>query len=116
MRVLVCGGRDFNRPAQLTRALDMLHKERKFTHLIHGGAAGADTLAGEWARMKSEIESYVCHAEWEKYGKSAGYKRSARMLEWKPDLVVAFPGGAGTKMMKRLAAEHGIEVIEIEDR
>lgn len=112
MKVLVCGGRDYHRPAQVWRALDKLHAERPITALIQGGAPGADTLAKEWAAKKPEIQRFVCHAEWEKYGDAAGPIRNARMLEWKPDLVAAFPGGKGTAGMIRLARAAGVEVVE----
>jgi predicted Rossmann-fold nucleotide-binding protein len=35
------------------------------------------------------------------------------MMEWKPDLVVAFPGGSGTADMVSRARGAGIEVIEV---
>lgn len=52
-------------------------------------------------------------AEWNKYGKKAGYIRNAQMLEiGKPDLVLAFWDGVsrGTKMMIDLAKKAGVEV------
>ena len=88
----------------------MLHHELKFTELMQGGAAGADKMASEWATTKPEIKRYVCHAEWSKYGRGAGPRRNARMLEWKPDLVIAFPGGAGTANMVKQARTAGTEV------
>jgi len=55
-------------------------------------------------------------AQWDKYGKAAGYRRNARMLEHPaPDLVVAFPGGPGTANMVMLAKRAGIPVREIEE-
>ena len=112
MRVLVCGGRDYFKPAQVWRALDKLHAERPITALMQGGAVGADTLAKEWAATKPAIERFVCHAEWEKHGRKAGPIRNARMLEWKPDLVVAFPGGTGTANMMQQARAAGVDVFE----
>lgn len=35
------------------------------------------------------------------------------MLELRPDLVVAFPGGTGTAHMVSLAKKFGIEVVEV---
>lgn len=61
-RVLVCGGRNFNSPAITARWLDHLNAERKFTHLIQGGANGADRMAMDWARTKPDIERYASHA------------------------------------------------------
>lgn len=120
MRVLICGGRTFDSPAQMWLVLDRLHAERKFTALIQGGnpgkdgKPGADRLAKEWARTKPEIERYESKADWKKHGLKAGPLRNAHMLEWKPDLVVAFPGGDGTADMVRRARKAGIEVIQVE--
>jgi len=113
-RLLVTGGRDFTRRALLFRTLDQLHEERVFTDMIQGGARGADELARLWAKTHPEIKRYVCHANWEEHGNGAGPRRNARMLDWKPDLVVAFPtGGPGTADMMRQARAAGVEVIEI---
>jgi predicted Rossmann-fold nucleotide-binding protein len=112
MKVLVCGGRDFRSPAQVWRELDKLHSERGFTALMQGGARGVDTFAREWAATKPGIQRYVCRADWNKHGKAAGPIRNARMLEWKPDLVVAFPGGRGTSDMIAQSRRAGVEVVE----
>jgi hypothetical protein len=113
LRVLVCGGRDFTNRAFVWSALARLHAATPFAAIIQGGAAGADALAAEWARTKPKIERYVCKADWATYGRSAGAKRNARMLEWKPDFVVAFPGGKGTANMVAQATAAGIQVLEI---
>lgn len=93
--------------------MDMLHVKHKFTALIQGGATGADTMARDWAATHPEIKRYVCRANWDKYGLAAGPIRNAKMLEWGPDLVVAFAGGKGTADMVRRAKAAGIEVIEV---
>lgn len=113
MRVLVCGGRDFDNVAFIWTHLDRLHAETPITALMQGGARGADTIARNWARSKAGIQRYVCKAEWAKYGNAAGIFRNARMLEWKPDLVVAFPGGRGTADMVRRALAAGVPVKQI---
>lgn len=112
MRVLVCGGRDFTNAAFVYRSLDRLHDETPITEMIQGGAKGADYLANEWAKTKP-IKRYVCKADWEKHGRAAGPMRNARMLEWKPDVVVAFPGGRGTANMVSQARAAGVRVIEV---
>ncbi len=111
MRVLVCGGRDYHRPAQVFSELNRIHSETPITELMQGGAKGADQLAREWAETKPEVRRFVCKADWAKHGKAAGPVRNARMLEWKPDLVVAFPGGRGTANMVKQAADAGVRVI-----
>lgn len=113
MRVLVCGGRDFSDTLTAYSLLDKYHKEYQFDVVIEGDARGADRIAGFWAR-RNKLDNLKFPAEWDKYGKSAGYIRNKQMLdEGKPDLVIAFPGGRGTENMIKLAKEAGVEVIEV---
>jgi hypothetical protein len=113
MRVLITGGRDFGDRELLFGALDSLHAAHGFTTLIHRDAKGADRLAGEWADARGvSVEAHP--ADWKKHGRGAGPVRNQKMLEQKPDLVVAFPGGKGTADMVRRAKEAGIEVVAVE--
>ncbi len=122
MRILVCGGRNFDDSTLVFATLDALFPSTddietwlppSDTVIIHGGARGADLLGDSWAVTNwVRIEEY--RADWEKYGKSAGYIRNKQMLvEGKPDLVIAFPGGKGTAMMVKIAKDAGIEVKEV---
>lgn len=112
MRVLVCGGRDFQDWGMVCNVLDELHAKHSFTHLIEGGARGADELAGQWATIRS-VPVTVVAADWKTHGKKAGPIRNRKMLDLAPDLVVAFPGGAGTADMMRAADSAGVRVIDV---
>lgn len=112
MRVVVCGGRNFNDFYSLTMALNAIHLITPITELIEGGAKGADLLANVWATFKG-IKITTVRAEWEKYGKRAGFIRNMKMAEMKPDCVIAFPGGAGTQNMIHQARLRGIQVSEV---
>jgi YspA, cpYpsA-related SLOG family len=113
MRVLVTGGRNYSDRSAVDRVLDSIHMERGISVLIHGGAAGADELASEWAYDSGIVES-AFPANWDKHGRAAGPIRNKQMLvEGKPDLVVAFPGGKGTQNMVRQARDSGVEVYEV---
>lgn len=113
MRILVCGGRDFNNDSLITKTLNQ-HICDNLT-IIEGGAKGADLGALHWARHNDiPVETY--RADWDKYGKRAGYIRNVQMLnEGKPDLVIAFPGGKGTQMMINLAEAAGVPVVKVND-
>ncbi|MBO9380816.1 DUF2493 domain-containing protein [Sphingomonas histidinilytica] len=123
MRVLVCGGRDYGDVGNVWSQLDTLHNlphrfggEGPITEVIHGGAAGADSLANSWA-SSNRLPVQIFRADWKRFGNRAGPIRNQRMLdEGKPDLVVAFPGGRGTADMVRRAKAAGVRVIEIDDR
>jgi hypothetical protein len=133
-RVLVCGGRDYGRKwtgaqwdddeRQIDRLFEVLDKAlqaatlagKTFT-LVHGGARGADSLSGLWASMRKEhVEVRVYEADWKTHGKRAGPIRNIKMLdEEKPRVVIAFPGGAGTANMIKLAKDKGIPVLHVKD-
>lgn len=110
-RVLVCGGRDYEDHEQLFRVLTAAHFANPIILLIHGGASGADDLAGQWARhVGVRWKAYPAH--WKSEGKSAGPKRNQRMLDdGKPHLVIAFPGGKGTANMIKQAKTAGVPVV-----
>lgn len=114
MRVLVCGGRDFNDYVTIYHALDDIQDERgRFTCVITGDAKGADHWAESWAWMQ-KLRHLKFAADWTGYGRKAGPIRNQIMIEeGKPDLVVAFPGGRGTADMVRRADAAKVEVISI---
>lgn len=53
-------------------------------------------------------------ADWKRHGRAAGPIRNQKMLEEKPEMVVAFPGGKGTADMVKKAGQAGIEVFVVE--
>lgn len=117
LKILVCGGRDFNDRDFLFRTLDQQTKPngevepaRGFV-IIHGGANGADSLANEWARL-NRVPCVAFPADWKKHGRAAGHIRNRRMLEERPDIVIAFAGGKGTAYMVKIAKEAGVQVFE----
>jgi len=112
VKVLVCGGRDFNDPLTLGSWLGGIHKNHgPITLLIEGGARGADLMARKFAEWQN-IPVKTFPADWDLHGKSAGPIRNKQMLnEGKPDLVVAFEGGRGTANMVAQARTAGIKVF-----
>ncbi len=89
MRVLICGSRTWADEAAIQRALEDLSPGP--ATIIHGGARGADQLAGRIAaRLGYAVKVY--EADWSR-GKRAGPERNLRMLDSKPDLVLAFWDG-----------------------
>lgn len=116
MRILVCGGRDYADQARVDQILDRVLAERGISVIIHGGARGADSLAGRWAASRG-IEVAVYPADWNTHGKRAGPLRNQLMLDdGRPDAVIAFAGGRGTADMIRRARAAGLPVWEIKER
>ena len=116
--ILVCGGREYGmdprEEEQLRTVLDTTFAGRMTpTAILQGGARGADWLAGQWAR-RNAIPLITHYADWDTYGKAAGSIRNGEMLEWwKPVLVIAFPGGAGTHNMIEKARAAGVSTVEV---
>jgi len=111
MRILVCGGRDYSDKDFLEKTLERLSKKYKDLTLICGMCRGADMMAYSWAKSRDiPVEEY--HADWNRYGHSAGPIRNREMIQdGKPDLVIAFPGGKGTADTVRVAKQVNIQVI-----
>lgn len=112
MKVLVCGGRDYDDEARIYAVLDAEASVVPITMIIQGGARGADTLARLWSESRS-VDCLSVPANWSKHGRGARPIRNARMLDYKPDLVIAFPGGIGTANMIKQARASEIKVFEI---
>lgn len=108
MKVLVCGGRDYQHRHHVWCVLDAITPRP--TVIIHGSATGADEWAHLWAHNHGiRIETFK--PDWGRYGREAGPIRNRRMIdEGKPDLVLAFPGGIGTADMVSKAVDTGIPV------
>lgn len=109
MRVIIAGGRDFNDMEFLQKSFKKVFLRRYMvSSIISGGARGADKL-GEAFAEKFQIPLVIIEAEWDKYGKSAGYRRNAEMAEV-GDFLIAFWDGEsrGTKHMIDIAKKKGI--------
>jgi YspA, cpYpsA-related SLOG family len=98
------------------RELDALQESDGPLTVIQGGAPGADALAQRWAYIRAprqQITLVTMPADWERHGKAAGPIRNAKMLEEKPDLVLAFPGGKGTADLVRKAEKAKVEIRKV---
>ena len=110
MKVLVCGGRDFANKELLWNCLDKICEEGGISEIIHGGAPGADSLAGEYASERG-VPEIIFPADWKRFGSFAGRLRNSQMLqEGQPDLILEMPGGKGTFHMVSISRGAGKKV------
>ena len=115
-RLLITGDRNWTDKARIAEILKEFDPEQ--TILSHGGARGADRLAGEVAREMG-MPVMVFHAKWEEHGRAAGPIRNNHMLvTTDPHLVVAFhndiENSKGTGHMVRESAKKNYTVVVIE--
>lgn len=78
---------------------------RNLTQIISGGARGADFLAKKYA-LENKIDYLEFPAQWDKFGKSAGYKRNIDIID-ACEVCIAFWDGKskGTEHSLNLARE-----------
>lgn len=109
MKLIIAGGRDFNDRALMISTLQTMVSKGEIPacpELVCGMAMGADLMAWQlWDANHMTIHEFK--ADWDTYGKSAGYRRNVDMGEF-ADVAVCFWDGKskGTKhmidIMKRL--------------
>ena len=113
MRLVVSGGRYFTDEAIVFAALDTLLDQNAIDCIAHGGCEGADLVSAKWAESRG-VPSKVYDADWDS-GRPAGPMRNERMLRAeKPDWVVTFPGGSGTRTLVEQARRFRLHVLEVE--
>lgn len=107
MKIVVFGSRDFSSFDLLAKKLEYFLQNIQNPVILSGRARGADCLGEEYARRNS-IPVELFPAEWEKYGKKAGFFRNKQMFD-AADAGVAFWDGfsRGTKNMIDLFLQSG---------
>ena len=110
MKMIIAGGRDFMDLELLYRSCSEILKDKTVQEIVSGCAKGADRAGESYAKFnKIAIKKFP--AEWDKYGKSAGYRRNKDMAEY-ADVLIAFWNGEskGTKHMIDLATSNKLQV------
>lgn len=116
--VAVTGGRNYADRLAVEATLDAINVQLGIALLVCGGCTGADQLALDWANKRC-IQTAVfaiTPAQWRKHGGIAGPLRNRIMLKTtSPDVLVAFPGGKGTRDCTKQATDLAIEVQKVTD-
>lgn len=121
IRVIVAGSRDFNDFSLVEKSLMSYFKENQLhradIEIISGTARGADRL-GEIFANKYGLKLTKFPADWDYYGKSAGYVRNEQMAKYaskENGVLFAFWNGTskGTKHMIDLANKYNLKIRTI---
>lgn len=102
MKLAIIGSRGFNDVNLLNETLNPLVFQIDL--VISGGARGADKMGEEWAERHG-IDTLIFPAEWDKYGKSAGFRRNEDIIK-NADYVIAFWDGVSR------GTQHSISLCE----
>jgi len=109
MKILICGSRSINDPALVAQAVEKSGMTP--THVVSGGARGVDTLARFFAQSRGiEFTEYI--ADWDRYGKRAGYMRNCVMVGVADAVIAVWDGESpGTKHSIDYATSQGKQVF-----
>lgn len=110
MKLIVAGSRSFSDYLLLKEKLNYFLKNVQTpVEIVSGMAKGADKLGEQYAKeMGYAIKQFP--ADWDRYGKKAGYVRNRQMAEYGTHCVCFWDGKShGTKIMIDLCAEKNIK-------
>lgn len=110
MKVIIAGGRDFNNYDFLCDRCDYYLQNQTEIEIVCGKARGADSL-GERYGTERGFKISEFKPDWDKFGKSAGYRRNSEMADYADALIAFWDGESkGTSHMIDLATEKGLKV------
>jgi hypothetical protein len=108
MKTIIAGSRTINNYSLIVDAIN--ESGFDITEVVCGEAKGVDTLGKLWAYSENiPVKSFP--ADWNTFGKSAGYKRNVQMGEYANALIAITSGSPGTKHMINIAKEKGLKVF-----
>ena len=106
VKLIIAGTRHFQDYGKLCEVLNMIPTP---SSIISGKARGADSL-GELYAHDNNISVIECPANWDKYGKRAGYLRNEEMAKIADACIVFWDGESrGSKHMIEISKEHGLD-------
>lgn len=114
MKLIVAGSRSFDDSTKLATYLYKLTLDLDVAPTIISGAAqGADKLGEEWAKAHG-YELIVVPANWDKYGRGAGYRRNEEMAKIATHCICFWDGfSSGTKHMIDIAVRYKLETVVV---
>jgi hypothetical protein len=109
MKILITGDRNWTNRLEMSKVLS---KFSPGTTIVNGGCRGADKMSTEIGKELG-FDVIIVEADW-RIGRAAGPIRNQKMLDLKPDIVLAFhenlSESKGTKDMIKKAEKKGYEV------
>ena len=110
MKLIVAGGRDIGNVPLIRREMNQAWKDMGPFEVVSGMARGVDSIAADLAKQAG-IPVHEFPADWDKYGKSAGYRRNEQMADAATHLLAFWDGESkGTGHMIDIADKAGIPV------
>ena len=110
MKVIIAGSREFDDYNTLCKVCDYMLQNQTEIEIVSGTAYGADQLGEKYAREHGYKLTYF-PANWDKYGKSAGYRRNVEMAQYADAAIIFWDGRSkGTGHMIDIAKTHKLKL------
>jgi predicted Rossmann fold nucleotide-binding protein DprA/Smf involved in DNA uptake len=109
MKVIIAGSRSIVDYEIVRKAIE----ESKFNIdiVVSGCARGVDTFGEQWA-IENNIKIEKHPADWNRYGKRAGYLRNEEMAKVADALIAVWDGESnGTAHMIKLALKYKLKIF-----
>lgn len=122
LKTIIAGSRDITELWIVEKAI----QESGFviTEVVCGGARGVDSLGRDWANGRRTfagkgniVPVKMFLADWDRFGKSAGFKRNAQMAFYAAALIAVWDGESrGTMHMINLARKQKLRTYIVNER
>ena len=112
MKLIIAGSRNIIDKEKVFNIIKENTKEWSITEIVSGNARGIDRIGEEYAKKNNILIKYF-PAEWDRYGRSAGYIRNAEMAKYADGLLAIWDGESkGTKHMIEIAKKYELSIIK----
>lgn len=115
MKVIVAGSREITDYKTVKKAI--LESDFNITEIVSGGARGVDSLGEYFARQfKLNVKQFI--PDWNRVGKSAGFRRNEDMANYADALIAVWDGKSrGTahmiECMKLIGKKTFVKIIKL---
>jgi len=106
MKLAIVGSRSFSDYDMLCRVVAKVYEP--IDEIVSGGARGADTLAKRYA-LENDIKYTEFPADWQMYGKKAGYIRNHAIVG-NSDNMIAFWDGKSRGTMHSITLAQNADI------
>lgn len=111
MKIIIAGGRDFKDYEKMCSICEDILPQFENVSLVSGTARGADRLGERYAREHG-FKVDLFPADWEKYGKKAGWWRNLEMAKYADGLIAFWDNKSrGTNNMIGFASEYKLMTV-----
>src|SRR5687767_525131 len=109
MKTIIAGSRSITSKEKVFLVIRL--SQFNITEVVSGTARGVDSLGEAWA-IENNILIRHFPANWNKYGRSAGYRRNVEMADYADALIAIWDGSSrGTANMIEEAKKRGLKTF-----